>query len=194
MGKVRLHMSMSLDGFIAGPDVGVAHPMGKGGERLHDWMFAGAGDPRDAEVAAEMFSTETTGAVVMGKRTFTVGEGPWGDDGTFRMPCFVLTHTPTETMVKGPTTFTFVTDGIESAVEQARAAADGKGVNVMGANTAQQFLSAGLLDEIQINLVPVLLGNGVRLFDHLGTEHIELERTRVIEASRMTHLTFRVLT
>jgi dihydrofolate reductase len=129
----------------------------------------------------------------MGRRTFDVGEGPWGDDGTFGMPCFVLTHTPAETLVKGATTFTFVTDGIDSALVQAKAAAGDKHINLMGANTAQQFLSAGQLDEIQINLIPTLLGDGVRLFDHLATDQIELERTRVIESSGVTHLTFRVL-
>jgi dihydrofolate reductase len=194
MGKVVLHMSMSLDGFVAGPNVGVDRPMGEGGERLHEWLSTGSGsDPRDAEVAAEMFATATTGAVVMGKRTFTVGEGPWGDDGTFGMPCFVLTHTRAETLVKGATTFTFVTDGIDSALAQANAAAGDKCINLMGANTAQQFLSAGLLDEIQINLIPILLGDGVRLFEHTATEHIELERTRVIESAGVTHLKFRVL-
>ena len=168
--------------------------MGESGERLHEWLSTGSrGDPRDAEVAVEMFAAPTTGAVVMGKRTFTVGEGPWGDDGTFGMPCFVLTHTPAETQVRGATTFTFVTDGIDSALAQAKAAAGDKRVNLMGANTAQQFLSAGLLDEIQINLIPILLGDGVRLFDHPATEHIELERTRVIESAAVTHLTFRLL-
>ena len=194
MGKVVLHMSMSLDGFIAGPNVDVERPMGDGGERLHEWLSTGGeGDPRDAEVASEMFATETTGAVVMGRRTFDVGEGPWGDDGTFGLPCFVLTHTPAETLVKGATTFTFVTDGIDSALAQAKAAAGDKHINLMGANTAQQFLSAGQLDEIQINLIPTLLGDGVRLFDRLAPNQIELERTRVIESSGATHLRFRVL-
>ena len=191
MGNV-VHMSMSLDGFVAGPNVRVEHPMGEGGERLHEWMFGGAGDPADARVAAEMFSTETVGAVVMGRTTFTVGEAAWGVDGTFGVPCFVVTHRAAETLVKGPTTFTFVTDGIESALAQAEAAADGKDVNVMGADTVQQLLRAGRLDEIQINLVPVLLGDGTRLFDGLGTGHVELDRARVVESPRMTHLTYRV--
>jgi dihydrofolate reductase len=193
MGKVVLHMSMSLDGYIAGPNVGVDRPMGEGGERLHEWLSTGShSDPRDAEVAAEMFATATTGAVVMGMRTFTVGEGPWGDDGTFAMPCFVLTHEPKETLVRGATTFTFVTDGIDSALAQANAAAGDKDINLMGADTAQQFLSAGLLDEIQINLIPIVLGDGVRLFEYPATKQIELERTRVIESAAVTHLKFRV--
>jgi len=194
MGKVHLHMSMSLDGFVAGPNVGVDRPMGEGGERLHEWLSTDSGsDPRDAEVAAEMFATATTGAVVMGKRTFNFGVGLWGDDGTFGMPCFVLTHTPAETLVKGATTFTFVTNGIDGALAQAKASAGDKHINLMGADTAQQFLSAGLLDEIQINLIPTLLGDGVRLFEHTATKHIELERTRVIESAGATHLKFRVL-
>jgi dihydrofolate reductase len=203
MGTVRLHMSMSLDGFIAGPNVDVEHPMGEGGDRLHDWIFAGnpdrtghspltsTRDPRDAQVMDEMF--ENVGAVVMGRTTFDVGKGPWGDDPPFGMPCFVLTHTPADTVVKGATTFTFVTDGIDSALKQAGADAGGKGINLMGATTAQQFLRAGLLDEIQINLVPVLLGGGTRLFEHLGADHIELQRTRVIESPTVTHVKFRVV-
>ena len=103
MGQVVANMSMSLDGFIAGPNISVDHPMGEGGERLHAWMFGDAVNPRDAEIAAGMFSPATTGAVLMGRRTFTVGERPWGDDGTFRVPCFVITHRPALIVVKGPT-------------------------------------------------------------------------------------------
>ncbi|SRR5712692_3254295 len=203
MGKVILDMSMSLDGFIAGPNDGVERPLGDGGERLHDWIFGGktdrtgsaprgsAGNPRDAEVMDEAF--KTLGAVIMGRRWFEIGEGPWGDNPPFQVPCFVLTHDAHEKLVKGATTFTFVTDGIESALKQAQAAAGDKNVGVGGANTAQQYLSAGLLDEIQIHLAPVLLGEGCRLFEHIGTEHIELERTRVIESPGVTHLWFRVV-
>lgn len=195
MGTVRAHMSMSLDGYVAGPGVSREHPMGVGGERLHQWLFGdgGGGDPRDAEVAAGMFAPATTGAVIMGRRTFEVGEAPWGEDGTFHLPCFVLTHRPAETRVKGPTTFTFVTDGIEAALARAQAVAGERAVNLMGAETTQQFLRAGLLDEIQINLVPVLLGAGTRLFEHLGTAPIELERTRMVGSSTMTHLTYRLV-
>ena len=193
MGKVLLHVSMSLDGFIAGPDVGVERPLGEGGERLHDWMFGGAGDPRDEVVASEMFSTATTGAVVIGRRTFDVGIGEWGDDGAFGLPCFVVTHRPAEPLVKGPTTFTFVTDGIEPALERATAAARDKNVNVMGADLARQFLRAGLLDEILINLVPVLLGGGVRLFEDLGADPVDLERTSLIATPGVTHVRFRLV-
>jgi dihydrofolate reductase len=193
MGTVRAHMSMSLDGFVAGDEVSVEQPMGVGGERLHRWLFGDRGDPRDTEVAAGMFAPATTGAVIMGRRTFDVGEAPWGDDGTFHLPCFVVTHRPAGTLVKGPTSFTFVTDGIQAALAQARAVAGDRAVNLMGAQTVQQFLRAGLLDEIQINLVPVLLGAGARLFDHLGTAPIELERTRLVGSPTMTHLTYRVV-
>ena len=165
MGKVTLDMSLSLDGFIAGPHVGVERPMGEGGERLHEWLFNTSASEVDAEVEREM--SATTGAVVLGRRTFDVGVGLWGDV-PFPVPCFVLTHEDREEIVKKSGTFTFVTDGIESALRQARAAAGEKDVRLMGANIAQQFLRAGLLDEIQINLVPVLLGDGIRLFDNLA--------------------------
>jgi len=190
MGKVTLAMSMSLDGFIAGPNVGVERPMGEGGERLHKWLFNTSTSEVDAEVGREM--SATTGAVVLGRRTFDVGVRLWGDV-PFPVPCFVLTHEAREERVEKSGTFTFVTDGLESALQRARAAAGEKDVRLMGANIVQQFLRAGLLDEIQINLVPVLLGEGIRLFEHIGTEHIELERTRVIESPGVTHIRFRVV-
>ena len=190
MAKVTLNMSMSLDGFIAGPNVGVELPMGEGGLRLHDWLFNSSASEVDAEVEQEMFAM--TGAVVLGRRTYDVGVGPWGDV-PFPVPCFVLTHEDREEIVKKSGSFTFVTDGIESALRRARAAAGEKDVRLMGANIAQQFLKAGHLDEIQINLVPILLGDGIRLFDHIGTEQIELESTRVIESSGVTHLRFRAV-
>ena len=183
-------MSMSLDGFIAGPNVGIERPMGEGGERLHEWLFNTSASEVDAEVEQEMFAT--TGAVVLGRRTFDVGEGLWGDV-PFPVPCFVLTHEDREEIVKKSGTFTFVTDGIESALQRAKAAAGEKDVRLMGANIAQQFLKAGLLDELQINLVPILLGDGIQLFEHLGTERIELERTRVIESPSVIHLRFRIV-
>ncbi len=190
MGKVTLDMSMSLDGFIAGPNVGVERPMGEGGERLHEWLFNTSASEVDAEVEREM--SATTGAVVLGRRTFDVGVGLWGDV-PFPVPCFVLTHEAREELVKKSGTFNFVTDGIESALQRAKAAAGEKDVRLMGANIAQQFLRAGLLDEIQINLVPVLFGEGTRLFDQIGTKYIELERTRVIQSSAVTHLRFCVI-
>ena len=191
MGRVCVFMSISLDGFIAGPEVGIDHPMGIGGERLHAWLDGT--DPKDADIAARMFSTATTGAVIMGRRTFTVGEGPWGDDGTFGLPCFVVTHRPAAPIVKGATTFTFVTDGVDEALVQARAAAGAGNVNVMGAEIVQQMLRAGLVDELHLTVVPILLGAGVRLFDAGSSADVELERIGVIDSSAATHLQFRVV-
>ncbi len=191
MGQVTANMSMSLDGFIAGPNVSVENPLGDGGGRLHEWMFP----PKRnyAEVANEMF--QNVGAVIMGKQMFNTGEGPWGDNPPFHMPVFVLTHEPREKIIKqGGTTFTFVADGIESALKQARKVAGDKDMMVAGgANAVQQYIKAGLLDEIHIHLIPVLLGSGVRLFEHIGAEHIELESARLIESPDVTHLRYRVL-
>ncbi|WP_248964672.1 dihydrofolate reductase family protein [Sphaerisporangium perillae] len=190
MGKLVLEMTMSLDGFTAAPNIGVDHPLGEDGERLHGWIGVD-GSPvseLDREISAEMFTR--TGAFILGRRTFDVGEAPWGDDGAFGMPCFVLTNRARETLVKGPTTFTFVTDGIESALKQARAVAGGKDVLVMGgAEVARQYLNAGLVDELRLHLVPMLLGAGTRFFDG---GRVELERTKVVESPAATHLTFRV--
>ncbi len=193
MGTVVLAMSMSLDGCIAGPNVGGEQPMGEGGELLHDWMFVGKTEREAAVFEEELF--KTTGTIIMGRRTFDVGVEPWGDSPAFHAPCFVLSAAAQQKIVKeGGTTYTFVTDGIESALARARAAAGGKNVQVLGgANAAQQYIKAGLLDEIQIHLVPVLLGDGIRLFDHLGTKHIVLEQMSVIESPGVTHLTFRVV-
>lgn len=190
MGKVSIDMSMSLDGFVAGPNVSVEQPMGESGERLHEWLFNTARSEIDVEIERQMFAT--TGAVILGKRTFEVGVGEWGDT-PFPVPCFVLTHKSQEELVMKSGTFTFVTGGIESALERARAAAGEKDVRLMGADIAQQFLKAGLLNEIQINLVPVLLGDGVRLFDHVGAKHIELERIQVLASLDVTHIKFRVV-
>jgi dihydrofolate reductase len=213
MGKVRFDISMSLDGFIAGPNQTVEQPLGQGGEGLHEWAVAvaswrerhglsGGASNVDSEVVEE--SLRNTGATVMGRRMFSGGEGSWeddpkadgwwGDDPPFRHPVFILTHHAREPVTKqGGTTFTFVTDGIEAALEQARAAAGDKDVAVGGgANVAQQYLKAGLLDEVQIHLVPILLHDGVRLFEDVGGEEIELEKTRVIDSPGVTHLGYRV--
>jgi len=202
MPKVTLDMSMSLDGFITGPDAGVEQPLGIGGERLHEWVYglsswrerhglAGGEADRDAELLDEAFTS--VGATVMGREMFDVGEGPWGDEPPFHVPVFVLTHRPREPLIKdGGTMFTFVTDGVKSALEQARAAAGDRNVSVAGgADTVQQFLRAGLLDELQIHVVPVLLGAGTWLFD--GLERTELEQERVIASADVTHLRFRVV-
>jgi dihydrofolate reductase len=194
MGKILLDISMSLDGFIARPNED-AGP-------LHDWFFNGETTSRynemfktsgkNTEVLDELF--RTTGAIVAGKRTFDLTDGWGGNHPLHGVPVFVLTHEVPEAVPKGETPFTFITDGIKSALKQAKAAAGDKNVVVMGgANIAQQYIIAGLLDEIQIHLVPVLLGVGIRLFEHLGPEQIELETTRVIEAPGVTHLRSRVL-
>ena len=215
MAKLTLDISMSLDGFVAGPNQTLEEPLGEGGEQLHEWAVAsrswreahghsGGETNADSEVIEE--SIGNAGATVMGRRMFSGGEGGWeddpksngwwGDDPPFHHPVFVLTHHAREPVTKqGGTTFTFVTDGIESALTQARAAAGDKNVAVGGgANVAQQYLRAGLLDELQIHVAPVLLGDGVRLFEnHLGSERREIECTRVIESPKVTHLRYRVL-
>jgi len=186
--KVIAEISVSADGIVAGPDTSTEHRLGKDGDLLHEWLFEGT--EADGEVAAKLF--EGTGAFVLGRTMFDVGIGVWGDDGTFGKPVFVVTNRPHEPVVKGPTTFTFVTEGIESALAQAKAAAGEDNVVVMGGGTTlRQFLSAGLVDELRLHVVPLLFGHGVRLFD--GPEHIRLERTAVTETPNATHLTFRVL-
>jgi dihydrofolate reductase len=213
MGRLTLDISMSLDGYIAGPNQTLELPLGQGGEQLHEWVLglaawrerhglSGGETNRDAEVVEE--SIAAVGATVMGRRMFSGGSGPWtddpnadgwwGDDPPFRHPVFILTHHPRETVTKqGGTTFNFVTEGIEAALDQAREAAGDKDVAVAGgANVVQQYLTAGLLDELQINVAPVLLGGGVRLFAD-GAETVGLESTRVIESPSVTHLRYRVL-
>ena len=193
MGKVSSSMSMSLDGYVTGPDDSRARPLGVGGEVLHHWLGPTA-TPADQAVLQEM--VDGAGAIIMGRRSydFCVGDGGWGDGGPLGdVPCFVLTHHVPD-LDGVPKVFTFVTDGIASAVEQARAVAGEQTVGLHGATAAQQALAAGLLDEIQVNLVPVLLGGGVRLFDLLGSAPVTLERDRVVEAgSGVTHLRYRVV-
>ena len=190
MGNVVSGMSMSLDGFVTGPHDSRENPLGDGGLVLHDWLGRTA-TAADQAVLQEM--VDGVGAIIMGRRSydFCVGEGGWGDGGPAgSTPCFVLTHHAPE---DAPKVFTFVTDGIHSAVAQARAEAGERTVGVHGATAAQQALAAGLLDEIQLHLVPVLLGGGVRLFDLLGADPVTLTRDRVVEAgSGVTHLRYRV--
>ena len=205
MGKTIFDISMSLDGYVAGPNQSREEPLGEGGEGLHEWAFEtaafqelhgrkGGEQSRDSEVLDETFSN--LGAVVMGRRMFDdPWEGWWGDEPPFHMPVFVLTHHAREPVSKeGGTTFTFVTDGIETALEQAQAAAGKKDVSVGGgASTIQQYLKAGLVDEMQVHVVPQLLGDGARLFENLGAELPDLEVTRVIESPAVTHLRYRVV-
>jgi len=194
---------MSLDGFIAGPNDGPQRPLGEGGERLFEWYSSGDTEysmpgtdmvfrisSRSVELLSEV--EETMGAFVTGRRTFDITNG-WGGNPPLGVPTFVVTHSVPREWVYEGSPYTFVTDGVESAVEQARAIAGEKDVAVGAASIAQQCIRAGLLDEVTVNLVPVLLGEGVRLFDHLGPAPIELESTGVVEGSGVTHLTFRVI-
>jgi dihydrofolate reductase len=214
MAQVRLDISMSLDGFVAGPDPTLELPLGVGGERLHEWVFGlktfrenhgmtGGETNRDDEIVAEGLAA--TGAVVMGRKMFSGGAGPWeddpnadgwwGDEPPFGVPVFVLTHHARERKaMQGGTDFIFVTDGIEPALEQARAVAGDKDVLVAGGGeAAQQFLRAGLLDVVQVHLVPVFLGEGVRLFDGVPLDSVALEAERVVASPNVTHLRFRVI-
>jgi len=194
MGKVITNITMSLDGFIAGPDDDVQH--------LFKWYFGGNTEvpmqngqmvlkvsPESASLLQESIST--TGAMVAGRRMFDVAHA-WAGHPPIA-PCFIVTHNVPQEWVREGSPFTFVTDGVESAVGQAKKAAGGKNVAVATATITQQCLRAGLLDEINIDLAPVLLGEGIRLFDNLGSEPIELETTRVVDAEGVTHLRFRVV-
>jgi dihydrofolate reductase len=214
MPKLKVDISVSLDGFVAGPNQTLDEPLGRGGELLHEWAFGAhawreahgkEGGERnvDSEVVEEGIAA--VGATVMGRRMFSGGEGPWeddpnadawwGDDPPFHHPVVVLTHHEREPVTKeGGTTFTFVTGGIESALEQARAAArEGDVALAGGADAIQQYLSAGLVDEIQLHVAPLLLGGGVRLFDGpVPDPPHALERIRVIESpTGVTHVTYR---
>jgi dihydrofolate reductase len=207
---LTLEITMSLDGFVAGPDQTLEDPLGKGGMELHEWAFAaqswreahglsGGEANADSDVIDEQL--QRTGATIMGRKMFSGGAGPWdadpnangwwGDEPPFGHPVFVLTHHEREPLVLGATTFTFVTDGIENALEQARAAAGEKDVIVAGgAQAAQQYLAAGLLDELQVHVAPLLLGDGERLFEHASGE---LELVRTIASPAVTHLRYRVV-
>lgn len=214
MSKLRCHVSISLDGFVAGPHQSEEQPLGEGGERLHDWVvpltaFREAHGEQGGEVNASTPVFEDAlrniGAAVMGRNMFgPVGGGPWGeepwtgwwgDDPPYHYPVFVLTHHARDPLeMRGGTTFHFVTEGIESALEQARKAAGGKDVMLWGGGSVvRQYLAAGLLDELELHLVPVLLGGGSRLFDDLGDADVRLEQVRAVEAPGVTHLKYRVL-
>ncbi len=192
MSKVILNMSMSLDGFIAGPNIRAEEPMVDEGEKLHEWMFRAKTGEKFEEFQDEFFIN--TGAYIMGKRTLDLGIGPWGENPAFHAPCFVLSDEPQNTIIKqGGTSYIFVTDGAESALKQAREAAGKKDVIIMGgASAAQQYLNAGLLDEIYIHLVHVLLGDGTRLFDKLTIQPADLEELAVATRPGVTHLKFRI--
>jgi dihydrofolate reductase len=205
MNNVVLELSMSLDGFIAGPNVSPDNGLGDGGDALFKWYSTGDTDfplPgtdmvfKISRASAEFLrpSWMKIGASITGRRTFDIAHG-WGGNppGGADEPHFVVTHTVPQEWVKPGSPFTFVTDGVESAVRQAKKAAGDKNVDVMGASIAQQCLNAGLLDEIQVDVAPVLLGGGVRLFDHLATAPIELEPLAVVQGLGVTHLRYRVV-
>jgi dihydrofolate reductase len=211
MSRLRLKISMSLDGFVAGPAQSVANPLGIGGMRLHEWVVPLAawramhglegGETNESTPVVEE-SQANLGATVMGRNMFGGHPGPWDDDKPwngwwgvnppYHHPVFVLTHYAREPLeLAGGTTFTFVTDGIESALEQAGRAAGGKDVSLAGgARAAQQYLAAGLVDEMEIHLVPTLLGCGERLFDRVGDDLHGLELVRTVAAPNVTHLKF----
>jgi dihydrofolate reductase len=210
MSSVTCHISISLDGFVAGPNQSIENPIGEGGMRLHQWLFAtdswrkqhgldGGERNADAEVVDEV--VQGVGAYIMGRKMFGGGDGPWdatwtgwwGEDPPYHVPVFVLTHHSREPLsMQGGTTFTFVTDGFESALEQARTAAGDKDVAIAGgASAVQQYLAAGLLDELYLHIVPVIIGAGERLLENVGDP--TLEPVKVIASPGVTHVKYRVI-
>ncbi len=213
MSKLKLQISMSLDGYIAGPNQGVEHPLGEGGEQLHEWALSlqawrephgHEGSEVNASSAVMEELQANIGAVIIGRNMFGPHRGAWdehpwngwwGEDPPFHGPVFVLTHHPREPLqMQGATTFHFVTDGIEAALERAEEAAGDQDITLAGgAKAAQQYLKAGLVDEMTLNVVPILLGGGERLLDDAGGADTRLECTRVVEGPGATHLTYRVV-
>src|ERR687892_2425538 len=209
MSKVRAHISTSLDGYVAGPNQSQEEPLGEGGESLHEWLVAlkswreqSGMEGGEENVSDAVFEevTANVGAEIMGRGKFgppargAWGDDPWqgwwGDDPPFRKPVFVLTHHEREPLTLTDTTFTFVTDGIESALEQARDAAGGKDVTVGGgAEIINRYLAAGLVDELEIHVVPLVLGSGARLLDGLGPD-LKLEQIRSVQGDGVTHLKY----
>ena len=210
MSSVTCQISISLDGFVAGPNQSVEDPIGEGGMRLHEWVFKtdswrgqhgleGGERTVDSEVVDEI--VQGVGAYVMGRKMFGGGDGVWdetwtgwwGEDPPFHAPVFVLTHHPREPLsMQGGTTFTFVTDGIESALEQARTAADGREVAISGgASAVRQYLAAGMLDELYLHIVPIFLRAGERLLENVGEPIVE--PVKVIASPAVTHIKYRVV-
>ena len=215
MSRLRCHISVSADGYVAGPNQSEENPLGQGGERLHDWVVElGAWrEAHEKEGGAVNASTPiveeniaNVGAGVMGRNMFgPVGGGDWegeewngwwGDDPPYHYDVFIVTHHPRDPVeMKGGTTFHFVTDGIESALQRANESADGKDVMLWGgAQIINQYLAAGLLDELELHIAPVVLGGGARLFDDLGGAAIDLEQVRAVEAPGVTHVKYRLRT
>jgi dihydrofolate reductase len=211
MARLRCQISVSLDGYVAGPNQSVENPLGEGGEQLHEWAFrleafrrphGEEGGEVNASSALMEEALANVGATVMGRNMFGGGPGPWGDwngwwgeDPPFHHPVFVLTHHPREPLeMEGGTTFQFVTEGPERAVELAMAAAGGGDVAVGGgAETIRECLAAGLLDDLQLNVVPVLLGGGAPLFEGLDQAGLELEQIGAVDAPGVAHLSYRVV-
>lgn len=206
MGKVKCQISISADGYLAGPNQSEEHGLGEGGEALHEWVVklsawrqSHGREGGEVNASSELFeeAIASTGAVIMGRNMFGPVRGPWteplwngwwGDDPPFKVPVFVLTHYEREPLTLGETSFHFVTEGPERAVELARDAAGDKDVSVGGGGeTIQQLLRAGLLDEILVNQVPVILGDGVRLLDEIPPS-VKLEQTRVVQGDGVAHL------
>ena len=203
MSKVVFNMTMSLDGFVAGENDRSDNPLGDGGEPLFNWYNSGDSDYKmpggdwkftiSAASAAQLDNAiKTMGVLVTGRKTFDIA-GAWGGQHPVNVPVVVLTHHIPQEWVKEGSPFTFVTDGIESAIRQAQVIAGEKDIAVGTASTLQQCLQAGLLDEIHIDLVPVVLGKGVRLFEHYGDAAPKLEQINVIEGQGVTHLNYRVI-
>ncbi len=191
MGKVIVDITMSLDGFVTGPNDGMGNGLGDGGLVLHDWALNPTADDNLVLFEEPM---QTLGSCVLGRRTFDIAESVWGENPPFGpTSVFVLTHRPHETLQRGMTTFVFVTDGLESALKQAQDSAGDKNVSLMGANVSQQYLKAGLVDEMEIHVANVLLGAGRPLFANIGADQIKLERLRVIPTPAATHLRYRVV-
>jgi dihydrofolate reductase len=212
MSKVRVHISTSLDGYVAGPNQSEQDPLGEDGEHLHDWVveLKAWREPHGMEGGEENASNQVVedekadvGAEIMGRGKFgPPGGGPWGDDPwpgwwgddpPFHKPVFVVTHHEREPLTLSDTTFTFVTDGIESALTQAKEAAGDKDVFIGGgADVINQYLAAGVVDEVELHVVPILLGSGSRLFDGVGPD-LKLEQLRAVEAPGVAHLKYRVV-
>lgn len=199
MGTLIVDLSMSLDGFIAGRDGGAEFPLGRGGEGLFTWIGAGpesnrverrVAPPDASKVVIDEWMTQG-GAIITGRRTFDIANG-WKDGHPIDVPIFVVAH-EVPTHGEWSPRVSFVTDGVERALELAQKAAGDRTVSVGGASVAQQLLRVGKLDGIQVSVVPLLLGGGVRLFDHLGADPIALEQTRVIESEGVTHMRYRVV-
>jgi dihydrofolate reductase len=210
MSQVTCHIAISLDGFVAGPNQSRDDPIGEGGMRLHEWVFKtdswrathgeeGGERSPDSDVVEEV--VENVGAYIMGRNMFGPGRGEWdpewrgwwGEDPPYHTPVFVLTNHPRESLqMEGGTTFHFVTDGIEAALEQARAAAGDGDVSIAGgASTVQQYLAAGALDELYLHIVPVVLGAGERLLQNVGDP--TLEPVKVVASPAVTHVKYRVV-